>query len=335
MKIFCAVWTSRIAGATRAGAFFLLVALFCPCAALHAAEYPAKTIQIINPFPPGAITDILARLISDKVSSLLGQQSVVVVNKTGGGGAVGIKAVKDAPADGYTILIAPPPIVLIPLARKSIGFTLNDFAPVNLIGNTPAVMIVKADGPWQNLEQFIAEAKKKPGQLTFGTPGTGTSGHFAMELFKKETGVDFIHVPLGGEAPVATGVLGGNIHTSIIGLGTARAHLQAETLRGLVVTSRKRAKEIPNVPTTFELGYSAIEANPWFAFFVRANTPPEIVSRLAKAFREAIQDKEISAKIDKAGVLLENRGPEETAKFLAQENKRWSEVARIAKIEQQ
>ena len=334
MKSIRAVWRSRIARVNQFGMFYLLLVLLCPYSAVKAAEYPAKTIQIINPFPPGAITDILARLVSDKVSSLLGQ-SVVVVNKTGGGGAVGIKAVKDAPPDGYTILIAPPPIVLIPLARKAIGFTLNDFAPVNLIGNTPAVMIIKADGPWQNLEQFIAEAKKKPGQLTFGTPGTGTSGHFAMELFKKETGVDFIHVPLGGEAPVATGVLGGNIHTSIIGLGTARAHLQAGTLRALVVTSQKRAKEIPDVPTTFELGYSAIEANPWFGLFVRANTPPEIVSRLANAFRDAIQDKEISAKIDKAGVLLENRGPEEAAKFLGQENKRWSEVARLAKIEQQ
>ena len=155
-----------------------------------------------TPFVPVEVSLNLARLVSDKVSSLLGQ-SVVVVNKTGGGGAVGIKAVKDAPPDGYTILIAPPPIVLIPLARKAIGFTLNDFAPVNLIGNTPAVMIIKADGPWQNLEQFIAEAKKKPGQLTFGTPGTGTSGHFAMELFKKETGVDFIELFNRGTSAVS------------------------------------------------------------------------------------------------------------------------------------
>lgn len=309
-----------------------LLMFLLPFSVSQGAEYPTKTVQIINPFPPGAITDILARILSDKVSSQLGQ-SVIVVNKTGGGGAVGIKAVKEAPADGYTILIAPPPIALIPLARKGIGFALGDFTPLNLIGNTPAVMIVKADSPWQTLEQFVADAKKKPGQLTFGTPGTGTSGHFTMELFKKETGVDFIHVPLGGEAPVATGILGGNIHTSIIGLGTARAHLEAGGLRALVVAAQKRAKELPNVPTSFEKGYPAVEASPWFAFFVRANTAPDIVSKLAKTFKEVIQDKEIAAKIDKAGVLLENRGPEETAKFVAQEHKRWSEVARIAKIE--
>jgi tripartite-type tricarboxylate transporter receptor subunit TctC len=313
----------------------LLVLFFMALAPVsHGAEYPTKTVQIINPFPPGAVTDILARLINDKLSSLLGQ-SVVVINKTGGGGAVGIKAVKDAPADGYTILIAPPPIALIPLARKNIGFTVGDFTPVNLAGHTPAVMIVKAEAPWKNLEQLIADAKKRPAQLTFGTPGSGTSGHFSMELFKKETGADFIHVPLGGEAPVATGVLGGNIHTSIISLGTSRAHLAAGTLRALAVASRKRVKELPDVPTTFEKGYKAVEANPWFVFFVRANTAPDIVTRLDKAFREALQDKEIAAKIDKAGIVVENDGSKEAAQFLAQENKKWSEVAKMAKIEPQ
>ena len=130
--------------------------------ASEAAEYPVKTVQIVNPFPPGAVTDIIARLVNEKISAALGQP-VVVVNKTGGGGAVGIKAVKDAPPDGYTILIAPPPIVLIPLARKGIGFEVGDFTPLNLIGRTPAVMIVKADAPWNTMEDFIAEAKRKPG----------------------------------------------------------------------------------------------------------------------------------------------------------------------------
>ena len=299
---------------------------------VQAAEFPTKTVQIVNPFPPGAVTDIIARLITDKVSAALGQP-VVVVNKTGGGGAVGIKAVKDAPADGYTILIAPPPVALIPLARKGIGFELGDFTPLNFLGRTPAVMIVKADSPWKTVEDFIAEAKKKPGQLTFGTPGSGTSGHFAMELFKKETGIDLIHVPLGGEAPVATGVLGGNIHTSIIGLGTARAHLEAGGLRALVVATQKRIKELPTVPTTFEKGLPAVEASPWFVFFVRANTPPPIVNRLAKVLHDTIADKEMAAKIEKAGVSVENIGPEETKKFLADEHKRWSEVAKIAKLD--
>ncbi|MBI2998163.1 MAG: tripartite tricarboxylate transporter substrate binding protein [Deltaproteobacteria bacterium] len=172
---------NRHAIVSALGMVILVVTFFIPVA--HGAEYPTKTIQIINPFPPGAITDISARLLSDKLSSLLGQ-AVVVVNKTGGGGAVGIKAVKDAPADGYTVLIAPPPIALIPLVRKGIGFALSDFTPINFIGSNPSILVVKADAPWQSLEQLIADAKKNPGKLTFGSPGTGTSGHFGMELFK-------------------------------------------------------------------------------------------------------------------------------------------------------
>jgi len=322
---------NRHAIVSALGMVILVVTFFIPVA--HGAEYPTKTIQIINPFPPGAITDISARLLSDKLSSLLGQ-AVVVVNKTGGGGAVGIKAVKDAPADGYTVLIAPPPIALIPLVRKGIGFALSDFTPINFIGSNPSILVVKADAPWQSLEQLIADAKKNPGKLTFGSPGTGTSGHFGMELFKMETGADFIHVPMGGEAPVATAILGGNIHTSVVTLGTVRAHLEAGTLRALAVTAQNRAKEFPDVPTTAEKGYPSVDVSPWFIFFVRANTPPVIVSKLAKAFKEALQDKEAAGKIEKAGLSIENRGPEETAKFLAQEHKKWSEVARVAKITQ-
>jgi tripartite-type tricarboxylate transporter receptor subunit TctC len=300
--------------------------------ASSAAEYPTKTVQVVNPFPPGAVTDIIARLVNDKLSATLGQP-VVVVNKTGGGGAVGIKAVKDAPADGYTVLIAPPPIVLIPLARKGIGFEVGDFTPLNLVGRTPAVMVVKADSPWKTMEDFIAEAKRKPGQLTFGTPGSGTSGHFAMELFKKETGIDLIHVPLGGEAPVATGVMGGNIHTSIIGLGTVRPHIEAGGLRALVTATQKRVKELSTVPTTFEKGLPTVEASPWFIFFVRNNTPPAVSGKLAKAISDSLNDRDIIARIEKAGVSVENIGPDEAKKFLAQEHKRWSEVAKIAKLD--
>ncbi len=296
-----------------------------------AADYPTKTIQIVNPFPPGALTDTIARLIADKLSTSLGQ-STIVVNKTGGGGAIGYKAVKDAPADGYTLLITPPPLVLIPLARKNIGFALSDFTPLNLVGTTPSAMIVKADAPWQSVEQLIVDAKKKPGTFTFGSPGAGTMGHFTLELFKRETGVDMIHVPMGGEGPVATAVLGGNLHTSIIALGTARPHLESGGLRVLATTGGKRSKEFPDVPTMIEKGFPTIEASPWFVFFVRNGTPKEIAAKLARAIRDAVQDKELAGKIEKGVVEIENRGPEESAKILAAFNKKWTDVAKSAKI---
>jgi tripartite-type tricarboxylate transporter receptor subunit TctC len=258
----------------------------------------------------------------------------VVVNKPGGGGAAGIQAAKDAPADGYTVLVSPPPIVLIPIARKGMSFSLKDFTPINLAGSNPAMLVVKKEASWRSLEELVAEAKKNPGALTFGTPGSGTSGHFTLELFKMLTGTDITHVPMGGEAPVATAILGGHIHMSFLTMGTVQGHLEAGTLRGFAVTSPKRLKGFPNVPTTAEKGYPTLNPRPWFVYLVHAKTPPPVVARLAEVFREALQDKEIVAKIEKAGLTVENLGPEETAKFLAEEHKRWSEVARVAKISQ-
>jgi tripartite-type tricarboxylate transporter receptor subunit TctC len=297
----------------------------------HGAEYPTKTIQIINPFPPGASTDILARILADKLAALLGQP-VVVINKTGGGGAIGIKAVKDAPADGHTVMVAPPPLVLIPIARKGIGFSLGDFSAINLAGSSPYVMVVKKDAPWKSLEEIVTDAKKNPGKLIWAIPLTGSAGHFTYELFKMVTGTDITNVPMGGETPVATAILGGHADTTFISLATVQSHLEAGTLRALAFTHPKRLKEFPQVPTTAEAGYPKVNTIPWFVFAVHAKTPRTIVNRLDQAFKEALKDKAILAKIEKAGMIAENLGAQEAAKFLAEEHIKWSEVARVAKI---
>lgn len=319
------------------GSFFAsslgLLVLLSPCIipVSHGAEYPTKTVQIVNPFPAGASTDLLARILTDKLSALLGQ-SVVVINKTGGAGAIGIKAVKDAPADGYTVMVAPPPLVLIPIARKAIGFSIDDFTAINLAGSSPYVMVVKKDAPWKSVEEIVAEAKKNPGKLIWAIPLTGSAGHFTYELFKMVTGTDITNVPMGGETPVATAILGGHADTTFISVGTVNSHLQAGTLRALAITHPKRLKEFPEIPTTAESGYPKVNTIPWFVFAVHAKTPRVIVNRLDQVFKEALKDKEILAKIEKAGMIVENLGAEEAGKFLAEEQKKWSEVARVAKI---
>jgi tripartite-type tricarboxylate transporter receptor subunit TctC len=315
--------------ASSVGSLVLLILFVIP--ASQAAEYPTKTIQIINPFPAGASTDILARILTDKLSALLGQP-VVVINKTGGGGAIGIKAVKDAPADGHTVMVAPPPLVLIPIARKGIGFSLSDFAAINLAGNSPYVMVVKKDAPWKSLEEVVGDAKKNPGKLVWAIPLTGSAGHFTYELFKMVTGTDITNVPMGGETPVATAILGGHADLTFISLATVRSHLGAGTLRALAFTHPKRLKEFPEIPTTAEKGYPAVNTRPWFVFAVHAKTPRGIINRLDQVFKEALKDKEIIAKIEKAGMIVENLGAEDAGKFLAEEHKKWSEVARVAKI---
>jgi tripartite-type tricarboxylate transporter receptor subunit TctC len=316
--------------ARRLGIFIAALSL-CYVSWAYTAEYPTKTIQIVNPFPPGATTDIVSRLLTDKLSSLLGQQ-VVVVNKSGGGGAIGMKAVRDAAADGYTILVAPPPLVQIPLARKDIGFTYRDFTPINLTAKVYFAMVVKRDAPWKSLEEIIAEAKSNPGKLSWGTAGSGTSHHFTLELFKILTGAELTHVPLGGETPMVTSILGGHVTTAFVTLGTATPHLQGGTLRGLAVTSPNRLKEFADVPTTTEKGYPTLNPKAWVVFLVPAKTPQDVVKRLGEAWREALRDREVMEKLLKAGFIIENLSSEETGNFLAEEHKKWSEVARVAKI---
>ena len=297
------------------------------------AQYPAKTIQIINPFPPGAVTDIVARILAPKMSAALGQQ-VVIVNKAGGGGAVGIQAAKDAAPDGYTILVTPPPIALIPIVNKNSSFTLKDFTPLTLATSSPNTTVVKGDAPWKSLEEFIADGKKNPGQLTYGSAGPGTTPHFIGELVKLKTGIEMTHVPLGSESAAATAVLGGHVNVGFLTLGTTRSHVEAGTLRALAVASNRRLKDFPNIPTTVEKGHPELNLKVWVGFFAPVKTPSPAVKRLAAAISDSLKDAEATANIEKAQALIENLGPGEFAKFLVEEERKWSEVARAAKISQ-
>lgn len=312
-----------------------VLAIVCWLLAAQAAwaQYPTKTVQIINPFPPGAVTDIVARILLPKMSASLGQQ-VVIVNKAGGGGAVGIQAAKDAAPDGYTILVTPPPIAIIPIINKNSGFTLKDFAPLTLATSSPNTTVVKADAPWRSFEEFIADAKKNPGQLTYGSAGPGTTPHFIGELVKLKTGIDLTHVPLGSESAAATAVLGGHVNIAFLTLGTTRSHIEAGTLRALAVASNRRLKDFPNVPTTVEKGHPELNLKVWVGFFAPAKTPPAAQKRLIAAINDALKDAESAASIERAQALIENLGPAEFAKFLAEEERKWGEVARVAKIAQ-
>ena len=299
--------------------------------AADGAEYPTKTIQIINPFPPGAVTDIVARIVAPKMSATLRQQ-VIVVNKAGGGGAVGIQTARAAAPDGYTILVSPPPILLIPLVNKNSSFAMKDFAPLVLATSSPNTTVVKADAPWKTLEEFLGDAKKNPGQLTYGSAGPGTTPHFIGELVKLKTKIDLTHVPLGSESAAATAVLGGHVNIAFLTLGTTRSHIEAGTLRALAVASNRRLKDFPNVPTTVEKGFPELNLKIWVGFFAPAKTPPAITKRLAGALNDALKDVEIVAQIEKAQALVENLGPQEAAKFYVEEERKWSEVVHAAKI---
>ena len=279
---------------------FLVASVFLPASILPAAEYPAKTIQVINPFPPGAVTDIVARILLPKMSASLGQQ-LVIINKTGGGGAVGIQAAKEAAPDGYTILVTPPPILIIPIVNKNSSYTTRDFIPIALATSSPNTTVVKAEAPWKTLEEFIADAKKKPGELTYGSAGPGTTPHFIAELVKLKTQIDLTHVPLGSESAAATAVLGGHVNISFLTLGTTRSHIEAGTMRALAVASNRRLKDFPNVPTTVEKGFPELNLKVWVGFFAPAKTPDAVVQKLNAEINAAINEPDSLEKLAKSG----------------------------------
>jgi tripartite-type tricarboxylate transporter receptor subunit TctC len=296
-----------------------------------ALDYPTKTVQIIVPYPPGGTNDMTARILDTKLGSILGQP-VIIVNKPGGGGAVGIKFASTAKPDGYTVLTSPPGIVMIPILNPGIGFKLDDFTPIGVAVSLPSAITVKADAPWKTLEELVKDARKNPGKFTYSTAGPGTTPHFAGELFKVETGSDIIHVPMGGEAPAVTGLLGGHVDMTFVGLGAVSAHLKAGTLRALALMYPRRIKDFPDIPPTKELGYPNLMTTIWHGYFFPAKTPKEIVKKVAKAFETALKDKEVINKIEKTGMLVEGLILDEANKFFQNEEKKWSEVAKKAKM---
>lgn len=293
-----------------------------------AAEYPTKPVQIIVPNPPGGGSDIVTRVVASKLPDHLGQ-AVVVVNKGGAGAAIGTYAALAAPADGYTVYNISPVSISAPLTQKGITYSiLRDFVPINLTVTSPTLLVVKKDSPWGTLEELIGEAKKRPGQLTCGIGSFGSTNHFAAELLKKDAGIDFTIVPMVGTGPVVSAILGGHLNFVPIDLGTVRSYLEAGSLRALAVLSKKRFKDIPNIPTTVEKGYPEIIMDVFQGFGVRSDTPRVIVEKLERVFQETVRDAEITKTYEKTGWSVENLGVEKSIEFLTQDQKRKVETAK-------
>lgn len=297
-----------------------------------AADYPTKPIQIIVPFGAGGPTDVSARLIGSKLSALLGQP-VVVINKTGASGVIGLMAVLAAPPDGYTILFSPTQLISAPLIRKGLTYDfVRDFTWVNMPVSAPTVFAVKKDAPWVTLRELIADAKKNPGKLTYGSPGIGSTSYFICEALKAETGVDMTHIPFESETDSTNALLGGHISFSVPQISPAGTFLKAGSVRGLAMVGEKRHKEFPDIPTVAEQGLPNIIFVGASLIGVRSITPPVIVERLEKAFQEALKDKEIVEKSEKIWWVVENLDLKETREFITKEYQRRLAVAKALNL---
>ena len=279
----------------------LFVALAALCTAGAAQDYPAHPISMVVPFPPGGVADIVGRPLASVMQKSL-KQPVVVVNRTGAGGVVGMASVAKAPADGYTILMGLSSISIFPVSDRINGTTpqyeLKDFAPIALVTADPTVLVVRADGPYKTVKEFVEAAKARPGKINYSSSGVYGTLHVAMEIFANAAGIKLFHVPYQGGGPAVTALLAGQVEASAQGPAAVVGQIKGGKMRALASWGTERLKLLPDIPTFKELGYDA-EFYIWSGVFVPAATPAPIVTRLRAAVREAANSEEFKTAMEK------------------------------------
>jgi len=303
--------------------------------ALHAQGWPAKPIRYVVPFPPGGSTDILARVIADKLTPSLGQP-VVVENKPGAAGNIGTELVAKSPPDGYTILMATVAQSISETLYTNLTFSFaRDLAPVALIALVPNVMVVNPAVPAKTVQEFIALARAKPGQINFASSGSGTSVHMSGELFKMLTGVDIVHIPYKGSAQALTDLLGGQVSVMFDNLPSSMPHIKSGKLRALAVTTAKRYPALPTVPTMVEAGVPGYEASAWFGIVAPARTPAAIVDRLNSEVNRSLNLPEVRERLEQQGAEPAPGTPADFGAFIKAEIAKWGKVVKAsgAKVE--
>jgi tripartite-type tricarboxylate transporter receptor subunit TctC len=322
---------------TRCMAGFVLaaVAVLAPSAAAQ-APWPARPIVYVVPFAVGGNTDTLARLIGQKLSSALGQP-VVIENRPGAGGNIGSDYVAKAKPDGYTILGGTISSHAInPSVYPSMPYdAVKSFEPVILIGSSPLVLVASEGTPYRTVNDVLAAAKAKPGQLSFASPGNGTSPHLAGELLKFLTHVDLTHVPYKGSGPALTDVIAGTVPLMFDTMLVVGAQVKAGKLRPLAVASTKRISSLPNVPTVAESGVPEFEVVSWQAVFAPAGTPKPVVQRLNAEIARVLKLPDVQQRLQELGVDPAAGPPEQLADFQKAEIAKWAKVVKAAGIKLQ
>jgi tripartite-type tricarboxylate transporter receptor subunit TctC len=318
----------------------LLVSLvFLVAVAMAEAQepYPTRPITLVAPFPPGGVADLTARPVAAAMEKQL-KNPVGVVNKTGAAGAVGMQFVATSRPDGYTLLLALSSISIIPEADKLFdrppAFTVDQFAPIALISADPTILVVPADKPWTTAAEFIADAKKRPGQISYSSSGVYGTLHMAMELLSHAAGIKLRHVPYAGAGPALTAILGGHVDALASGPAVVLPQIKAGKLRALAGWGDKRVAALPEVPTFKELGYPDAEFYIWAGVFAPRGTPEPVLAKLRDTLRAAVNDADFKAAMDKLETPIVFKQGAEFAKFFEADARRLAEgVRRVGRIE--
>lgn len=318
---------------TRRAALSGLVAAGLPLGAL-AQTFPSRTITIIVPYPPGGPIDSLARLIAQETAADL-KQSVVVENRPGASGIVGTGAVARAEPDGYTLILGTNQTHATnqSLIKNWTFDAVKDFSPVAGVAAMPHVLVVRKDFSAASLRDVVAMAKAKPGVLTFGSMGNGSGAHLAGELFKTKAGIDMLHVPYKGLAPMTTELLAGRVDLSIAPLpGLIAQQIASGNIRALGIASAQRTPQLDTVPTFAEGGVAGVEADAWSALFAPAKTPPAVIDQLYKAVAAAMAKDSVRANLARQGLPVALKTPAEMSAMLPGEVAKWAAVVKIANV---
>lgn len=308
------------------GSLFLMLLTIGPATVL-AQAYPAKPVRLIVPYPPGGSTDILARLLAEKISLSLGQQ-MVVENRAGATGAIGAEAVAKSPADGYTLLMGVNgPITIAPAMRPAMPYdSLRDFAPVILVADAPKLLVINSSIPANTLQEFINWAKAQPKPINFASAGVGATGHLASEMLSQRAGFPANHVPYKGGGPAIIDVIGGHVHFMFEVMPQLLPHVQAGRLRALGISSAERTKAIPSLPTVAEQGFSGFQSSTWFGILAPAGTPDVVINRLNAEFSKALAEPDMVKRLTELGAAWSPNSPADYAKFLRADLEKWRGV---------
>ena len=300
--------------------------------AVLAQSYPTRPIRLVVASSPGGASDILARLLGQKLSEELHQQ-VVVDNRGGASGVIGTDIVAKAMPDGYTLLIIQPSLTINPSMIKKLPYdALRDFAPVSLVVDAAQIMTVNPSVAAKSVKDLIALAKAKPGQLMFGSPGVGTSPHLTAELFKLKAGVDMPQVPFKGSGMAFVSLISGEVSVAFSTVLSAMPHIKSGKIRPLGVTTLKRVQVMPEVPTIAESALPGFETAQWFGILAPAGTPRRIVDRLYQALTRGASSPEVKDRLAAQGVAVVNKKPEEFAAVIKREIVQWAQVIKAAGI---
>jgi tripartite-type tricarboxylate transporter receptor subunit TctC len=296
-------------------------------------SFPSRPVTLTVGFAPGGGADTAARIIAQKLGENLGQ-SVVVENKAGAGGNIAAQHIATAPPDGYTIhLTSVGPMTVAPHIVKDLAYDpKRDVAPITMGVVFPNVFVVHTGVPAKTLADFVALAKRKPGQLTYASSGVGGAGHLAGELFKERAGIDVLHVPYKGGGPAMTDLLGGRLDMYVGVPSTVAPHVDAGKARALATTGAKRTSTMPSVPTVAESGYPGFEATNWYAFVAPGKTPRELLDFWNREITRVLSDQSVSAELAKHGLDPAPGTRDELAQYMDRENQKWGKVVREAKI---